>query len=69
MIDFSTYDFNKIKEEDKILFQQGQIMNEIEFMEKMSLWKRFWNPFYPPKMPKQYYWKASLKQIKEQKEQ
>jgi len=59
MIDFSKYDFNKIKPEDKLIFMQGEQMNQIEWKSKRPLWHKILNPFYPSPMPKRYYLKAS----------
>ena len=67
MIDFSKYDFNKVKTEDIIIFIDGERMNELEYYNNRSIWKKICNPFFPPKMPKKYYFKASIKQIKEKK--
>jgi len=59
MINFSKYDFNKIKPEDKLIFIQGEQMNQMEWQHKISLWQKILNPFYSAPMPKKYYVKAS----------
>jgi len=59
MIDFSKYDFNKIKPKDRMIFMQGEQMNQIEWQHKRPFWHKILNPFYPAPMPKKYYVKAS----------
>ena len=57
MMDFSQYDFKKVKEEDKIMFMQAEDMNKLEWFNNRSFWNKLFHPFAT--MPKKYYVEAS----------
>jgi hypothetical protein len=52
MIDMSAYDFNKVKEIDKILFLDAERMNEIEWSEHQPFWRKLL--FCEKPMPKRF---------------
>ena len=54
MIDFSKYDYSKIKDEDKLIFRNGEQMNQIEWQSKRPFWHKILYPFYPAPMPEKY---------------